>query len=173
MDNSFLFNSHRQGAEDSKTESGIQDAPTPISSAGNPTQKYSNASGDFNLEKHLRRKVKSRKDLDQPKAGKVPMRDNTAPEYQEGPLNTGGSQTDNATDRWFGNFSIEAKRNVMDLLKTHPEFDEKEKVRMNRIGNNTRSVMPNDPTKIVQNGGHIVYENQPQASQKSYKNENH
>ena len=100
------------------------------------------------------------------------MRDNTAPEYQEGPLNTGGSQTDNATDRYFGSFSIEAKRNVMDLLKTHPEFDEKSKIRMNRIGNNTREVMPNDPTKIVENGGYIVYENQPQASQKSYGSKN-
>lgn len=157
----FLDNSHN-----------VPDTPTPINSAGTPTQKYRNAAGEFNLEKHLVRKVKSRNDLDQPKRGKVPMRDNTAPEYQEGPLNTGGSQTDNATDRYFGSFSIEAKRNVMDLLKTHPEFDEKSKIRMNRIGNNTREVMPNDPTKIVENGGYIVYENQPQASQKSYGSKN-
>lgn len=146
----------------------VPDTPTPISSAGTPTQKYRNASGEFNLEKHLSRKVKSRKDLDQPKKGNVPMRDNTAPEYGEGPLNTGGSETDDATSRYFGSFSIEAKRHVYDLLKQHPEFDEKEKIRMNRIGNNTREVMPNDPTKTVENGGHIIYQNQPQASQKHY-----
>jgi hypothetical protein len=28
--------------------------------------------------------------------------------------------------------------------------------------------MPNDPTKIVENGGYMIYENQPQASQKTY-----
>lgn len=150
-------------------ESNVPDAPTPISSAGAPTQKYRNASGEFNLDKSLVRKPKSRKDLDQPKRDeKTPMRDNTAPEYQEGPLNTGGSQTDNATDRYFGSFSIEAKRNVFDLLKTHPEFEEKQKVRMGRIGNNTREVMPEDPTKTVENGGHIVYNNLPQASQSRY-----
>ena len=114
------------------------------------------------------RKVKSRKDLDQPKDGEEPMRDNTAPQYQEGPLNTGGTQTDNATDRYFGSFSVESKRNVMDLLKTHPEFGQKGNVRMNRTGNNTREVMPSDPTKVVQNGGYVVYEDQPQASQTKY-----
>ena len=36
------------------------------------------------------------------------------------------------------------------------------------MGNNTKEVMPNDPTKIVENGGYIVYENQPQASQTKY-----
>lgn len=141
----------------------VPDAPTPISSAGNPTQKYGNAAGEFNLKnKYGSRKVKSRKDLDQPKSGKEPMRDGTSPKYGEGPLNTGGSQTDNSTDRYFGSFSIEAKRNVFDLLKTHPEF------KNGRIRNNTREVMKNDPTKLVQNGGYIAYENQPQASQPSY-----
>jgi hypothetical protein len=148
--------------------SNVPDAPTPISSAGNPTQSYRNAAGDFNLKRQLRRKVKSRRDLDQPKDGEEPMRDNTDPQYQEGPLNTGGSQTDNATDRWFGNFSIQAKRNVFDLLKNHPMFDKEGPVRMNRVENNTREVMPNDPTKLPQNGGYTVYENQPQASQNSY-----
>lgn len=146
-----------------------QDAATPLNSAGTPTQPYSNASGDFDLKnKFGPRKVKSRKDLDQPKDGEEPMRDNTAPQYQEGPLNTGGTQTDNATDRYFGSFSVESKRNVMDLLKTHPEFGQKGNVRMNRTGNNTREVMPSDSTKVVQNGGYVVYEDQPQASQTKY-----
>jgi hypothetical protein len=171
MSDSFLFNSHKPGAKDSDTESGIPDAPTPISSAGTPTQKYGNASGEFDLKKELRRKVKSRKDLSQP-AGKTPnkLEDVSQPQYQEGPLATGGSQEDNATDRYFGSFSIESKRNVMDLLDSHPTFGSKGNVRMNRIGNNTREVMPNDPTKTVDNGGHIIYQNQPQASQTSYNN---
>jgi len=151
--------------------SGTQDAATPINSAGVTTQPYSNAAGDFNLKnKYGSRKVKSRRDLDQPKEGEEPMRDGTAPQYQEGPLATGGSQTDDATQRYFGSFSVEAKRNVFDLLKNHPEFARKGNMNMGRVGNNTRDkdVMPNDPTKIVENGGYIVYENQPQASQNKY-----
>lgn len=149
--------------------SGPQDAATPINSAGTPTQPYSNASGDFNLKnKYGSRKVKSRKDLDQPKDGEEPMRDGTAPEYIEGPLNTGGTETDDASQRYFGSFSIEAKRNVWDLLKQHPEFGQKGNVRMNRVGNNTREVLVNDPTKTTQNGGFMIYQNQPQASQKNY-----
>jgi hypothetical protein len=149
--------------------SGTQDAATPINSAGTPTQSYRNAAGDFNLRnKYGSRKVKSRDDLDQPKEGEEPMRDGTASMYQEGPLATGGSQNDNASDRYFGSFSIEAKRNVMDLLSNHPEFDQKGSVRMNRIGNNTREVMKNDPTKIIENGGYIIYEDEPQASQTKY-----
>ena len=150
--------------------SNVPDAPTPISSAGNPTQSYRNAAGDFNLNKELRRKVKSRKDLDQPKDGEEPMRDNTAAEYIEGPLNTGGSETDDATQRYFGSFSVEAKRNVFDLLKNHPEFARKGNMNMGRVENNTRdkNIMPNDPTRIVENGGYIVYENRPQASQIKY-----
>ena len=163
------MNPYMPGAKDSDTESGIQDAPTPISSAGAPTQGRGNATGDFDLKKELRRKIKSRKDLSQP-AGKTAknLPDVSQPSFQEGPLNTGGTQEDNATDRYFGNFSIEAKRNVMDLLANHPTFDEKGKMRMNRIGNNTREVMQNDPTRTVENGGHIVYNNLPQASQTSY-----
>ena len=152
--------------------SQVPDTPTPINSAGYPTQSYRNAAGEFNLDKELRRKVLSRKDLDQPKAGNEPMRDNTDPQYIEGPLNTGGTEKDDATQRYFGSFSIEAKRNVFDLLKNHPKFDKKGDVRINRTQNNTRDkdIMPNDPTKIVENGGYVVYENQPQASQTKYHN---
>ena len=149
--------------------SQVPDTPTPINSAGTPTQSYRNAAGDFDLKnKYGSRKVKSRKDLDQPKDGEEPMRDNTAPEYIEGPLNTGGTETDDATQRYFGSFSIEAKRNVMDLLKNHPQLDQKGKMRMNRVQNNTREVMPHDQTKIVENGGYLVREDLPQASQTKY-----
>ena len=149
-------------------DSNVQDAATPINSAGNPTQSYRNAAGNFNLNKELRRKVKSRKDLDQPKDGEEPMRDGTLPKYGEGPLATGGNESDDSTKRYFGDFSIEAKRNVMDLLQTHPMFDEKSKMRMNRIQNNTREVMPHDQTKIVENGGYLIREDLPQASQPKY-----
>jgi hypothetical protein len=150
--------------------SGTQDAATPINSAGTPTQSYRNAAGDFNLHnKYGSRKVKSRRDLDQPERGKEePMQDGTAAEYIEGPLNTGGSETDDATQRYFGSFSVEAKRNVFDLLKNHPEFARKGNMNMGRVGNNTREVMKNDPTKIINNGGSVTYENQPQASQNKY-----
>ena len=150
------------------SSSNVPDTPTPINSAGTPTQKYRNAAGDFNLHKDLRRKVLSRKDLDQPKDGKEPMRNNTAPEYIEGPLNTGGSETDDATQRYFGSFSIEAKRNVFDLLKNHPEFARKGNVNMGRVENNTREVMPNDPTITQENGGYRITQQQPQASQTKY-----
>jgi hypothetical protein len=146
----------------------VADAPTPISSAGAPSQAYGNAAGGFDLKQLLKRKIKSRNDLSQPKKGTMPMRDNTAPEFQEGPLNTGGSQTDDATSRYFGSFSIESKRNVWDLLDKHPKFDEQSGLRMNRVGNNTRKVLLNDPTKTVQNGGYMIYQNQPQASQDAY-----
>ena len=149
--------------------SSVQDAATPINSAGSPTQPYGNGAGEFDLRnKYGSRKVKSRKDSDQPKDGEEPMRDGTLPKYGEGPMATGGSQTDNANDRYFGSFSIEAKRNVMDLLKNHPMYDEKGQVRMNRVQNNTREVMPHDQTKIVENGGYLVREDLPQASQNKY-----
>ncbi len=149
--------------------SGVQDAATPINSAGVPTQPYSNAAGEFNLKnKYGSRKVKSRKDLDQPKDGEEPMRDGTLPKYNEGPLSTGGNSSDDATKRYFGDFSIEAKRNVMDLLKTHPMYDEKNGIRMNRVQNNTREVMKNDQTKTVENGGYLIRQNLPQASQTKY-----
>lgn len=153
--------------------SDTQDAATPINSAGTPTQPYSNAAGDFNLKnKYGSRKVKSRKDSDQPKDGEEPMRDNTAPEYIEGPLNTGGTQTDDATQRYFGSFSIEAKRNVMDLLKNHPQFAKKGNMNMGRVENNTREVMPHDQTKTVENGGYLIRQDLPQASQKHYGTKN-
>jgi hypothetical protein len=155
--------------EGNKSESQTPDAPTPISSAGTPTQKYGNASGEFDLEKHLKRKIKSRKDLSQPALKTTDkLEDRSQPQYQEGPLATGGSQEDNATDRYFGSFSIESKRHVWDLLSKHPEFDEKGPVRLNRVNNNTREVLLNDPTKTVNNGGNISYQNQPQASQEKY-----
>lgn len=126
--------------------SDVQDAATPLNSAGAPTQPYGNAAGEFDLKnKYGSRKVKSRKDSNQP-----------------------AFSEDDATKRYFGDFSVEAKRNVMDLLKTHPEFGSKGPMRMNRVGNNTREVMPNDPTKIINNGGSVTYENQPQASQTKY-----
>jgi hypothetical protein len=150
--------------------SNVQDAATPINSAGTPTQPYRNAAGDFDLRnKYGSRKVKSRRDLDQPKDGEEPMRDGTLPKYGEGPLNTGGDSSDDSTKRYFGDFSIEAKRNVMDLLKTHPMFDEQGSVRMNRVGNNTREVMPGDATKVVENGGYLIRDEKlPQASQTKY-----
>jgi hypothetical protein len=124
---------------------------------------------EFNLKnKYGSRKVKSRKDLDQPKEGEEPMRDGTLPKYDEGPLSTGGNSSDDATKRYFGDFSIEAKRNVMDLLKTHPMYDEKNGIRMNRVQNNTREVMKNDQTKTVENGGYLIRQNLPQASQTKY-----
>ena len=156
-----------------KEETQTPDTPTPINSAGVPTQGHSNAAGDFDVVKELRRKVKSRKDLSQPALkAKNKLEDVTQPQYQEGPLATAGDQQDNATDRYFGSFSIEAKRNVMDLLQNHPEFQRKGKMNMGRIDNNTREAMPNDPTKTVENGGHIVYQNLPQASQPSYGSKN-
>lgn len=163
-----LFNSNKPGSKDSDIESGIPDTPTPLNSAGTPTQKYKNAAGKFDITRELRRKIKSRKDLNQPGKGKEPMRDGTDPQYGEGPMSTGGTETDGATDRYFGSFSIESKRNVMDLLETHPKFAKKGNVNLGRVANNTREVLPKDPTKVVQNGGHIVYEDQPQASQPKY-----
>lgn len=149
--------------------SGTQDAATPINSAGTPTQSYRNAAGDFDLKnKYGSRKVKSRKDSDQPKEGEEPMRDGTLPKYGEGPLSTGGNSSDDSTKRYFGDFSIEAKRNVFDLLKTHPMFAKKGNVNMGRVENNTREVMPHDQTKIVENGGYLIREDLPQASQRKY-----
>jgi hypothetical protein len=144
------------------------DTPTPISSAGTPTQPYSNAAGEFNLKKDLSRKIKSRRDLNKQSRETPDLPDMTDPKYIEDPLNTGGTQTDNAIDRWYGSFSIEAKRNVFDLLKNHPEFDKRNGLQLNRVGNNTRNVLMNDPTKTVNTGGSISYQNVPQTSQKNY-----
>jgi hypothetical protein len=149
--------------------SNVPDTPTPINSAGTPTQSYRNAAGNFDLKnKYGSRKVKSRKDSDQPKDGEEPMRDGTLPKYGEGPLDTGGKSSDDSTKRYFGDFSIESKRNVMDLLQTHPMYAKKGNVNMGRVENNTREVMPHDQTKIVENGGYLVREDLPQASQQKY-----
>lgn len=118
------------------------DAPNPLSSAGSPRQPYSNAAGDFDLHKSLKRKVKSREDLDQPA-------------YTE----------DDAQKRYFGDFSIESKRHVWDLLDKHPTFGRQNGLQLNRVGNNTRVVIPKDPTKTPVNGSHILYQNLPQASE--------
>jgi hypothetical protein len=126
--------------------SQVPDTPTPINSAGTPTQPYGNAAGEFNLKnKYGSRKVKSRKDSDQP-----------------------AFSEDDATKRYFGDFSIEAKRHVWDLLQQHPQFGDKGPMRMNRVGNNTREVMPNDPTITQENGGYRITQQQPQASQTKY-----
>jgi hypothetical protein len=58
----------------------------------------------------------------------------------------------------------------MDLLDKHPKFDKKSGLQLNRVGNNTREVLLNDPTKTVTTGGDIVYHNLPQASQNKYGN---
>lgn len=133
--------------------SNVPDTPTPINSAGVPTQPYGNAAGEFDLKnKYGSRRVRSRKDLDQPAFGE-----------------------DDATKRYFGDFSIEAKRHVWDLLQQHPKFGDKGPMRLNRVGNNTREVLPNDATKTVENGGYLIRHNLPQASQTKYSNgtENH
>ena len=128
--------------------SNTPDTPTPLNSAGTPTQKYRNAAGEFDLNQSLERKIKSRKDQDMQV-------------FSE----------DDAIQRYYGDFSIESKRNARDLLRTHPEFGKEGKMRMNRVGNNTREVLPHDPTKTVENGGHIVYQDRPQTSQKKYNND--
>jgi hypothetical protein len=112
----------------------LPDTPTPLNSRGG----YDNAAGDFNLKRSLTRKVKSRKDLDQPKRV----------DYSE----------DDAMKRYYGDFSLESKRHVWDLLRKHPLFGQEGAMRMNRIQNNTREVLPNDPLKLPQNGGFILYE---------------
>jgi hypothetical protein len=139
----------------SQSTSSVPDTAAPLNSAGTPTQPYGNAAGGFDLNTKLGpRKVKSRKDSDQPKGS--PLKVESA------------EKDDDATKRYFGDFSIEAKRNVQDLLKTHPMFDEKSNVRMNRVQNNTREVLPNDPTITQENGGYRVTQQQPQASQTKY-----
>jgi len=106
------------------------DAPTPLNSEGG----YKNAAGEFSLKKSLERKVKSRKDLSQPR-------------FSE----------DDATKRYYGDFSIESKRHVWDLLQHHPLFGKEGNIQMNRIHNNTRKVLKNDPLKLINNGGQVVY----------------
>lgn len=96
------------------TTSGKPDTATPLNSGGG----YKNATGDFNLLKSLIRKVKSRRDLDQPA-------------YTE----------DDAQKRYYGDFSLESKRHVWDLLAKHPKFDRKGNTQLNRIQNNTKEVI--------------------------------
>lgn len=121
------------------------DLATPLNSQGG----RGNAMGNFSLKRSLKRKVKSRKDLSQPKEELF---------SEEHPLTTSSGSTDNSVDRYFGSFSLESKRHVWDLLKKHPQFDDREGIRMNRTRNNTTEVLPNDPFRNVKNGGYIVYE---------------
>lgn len=120
-------------------ESNIPDLATPLNSQGG----YGNAYGKFDLDRNLNRKVKSRKDLSQP-----------SEEKEEPPM---ADDPDNATDRYLGSFSIESKRHVWDLLSKHPEFQNEGAVRKNRIHNNTAEVLRNDPIKLINNGGHVVF----------------
>lgn len=122
--------------------SRMPDTPTPLNTSGG----YDVAAGSFQLKRSLKREPKSREDLDQPKRELI---------GQNQPKNT---RTTNSTDRYFGAFSIESHRHVWDLLQKHPTFDDKPTIRMNRVGNNTRDVLPNDPIKTVENGGKITYQ---------------
>lgn len=126
--------------------SNSPDTATPLNSQGG----YKNAAGGFPFERSLTRKVKSREDLDQPKRELF---------NEANPLTTTSGSENNAVDRYFGSFSIESKRHVWDLLDKHPKFDKTGKVRLNRIENNTKEVLLNDPTKIIHNGGSVTYEN--------------
>lgn len=125
--------------------SGPPDLPTPINSQGG----RSNGAGGFDLKRSLQRKVKSRKDLSQPK------REGYA---EQNPLETGTGTENNAVDRYFGAFSLESKRHVWDLLDKHPRFGSQPGILLNRIDNNTTEVLPNDPFRNVKNGGYVVYE---------------
>lgn len=126
-------------------ESNIPDLASPLNTQGG----YGNAAGDFRLDRSLHRKVQSRKDLSQPKRESF---------QEQTPTSTGTGAENNSVDRYFGSFSLESKRHVWDLLKKHPQFGDEGPIRKNRIRNNTREVLINDPQRIVNNGGHIVYE---------------
>lgn len=134
-----------------RSDPSVPDLATPISSHGG----YGNAMGNFNLDRSLQRKVRSRKDLSQPKRveddGEMPFFENFEPPKTD----------DDAMSRYYGSFSIESKRHVWDLLKKHPEFGREGAIRLNRVRNNTAEVLPNDPVKNVTNGGFVVYEKSP------------
>jgi hypothetical protein len=125
--------------------SGPPDLSSPINSQGG----RGNGAGGFNFKRSLRRKVKSRVDLSQPK------REGYA---EQNPLDTGLGTENNAVDRYFGAFSLESKRHVWDLLGKHPQFGSQPGIRLNRIRNNTQEVLANDPLRNVTNGGYVVYE---------------
>jgi hypothetical protein len=138
-------------------ESNLPDTPTPLNSTGG----YKNAAGSFPIARSLKRKVKSRDDLSQPKGdlkeeySKGHLSGDTPP---HGPQTTTSGSENNATDRYFGSFSIDSKRHVRDLLAKHPMFSKEGTVRLIRTKNNTRDVLHNDPVKIVNNGGSITYQ---------------
>ena len=116
------------------------DLATPLNSQGG----YGNAYGVRSLSSSLSRKIKSRKHLSQPEGN-----DNDPESATKG---------DDATSRYFGSFSLESKRHVWDLLSKHPSFQNEGSVRKNRIYNNTSEILTGDPLKLINNGGHIVYE---------------
>lgn len=112
------------------------DLPSPINSSGG----FSNGSGRFPLSRKLQRKP------------------NSPPRHRETHKSeTFSSVSENSVDRYFGSFSVESERHVWDLLKKHPEFGDKGSLRLNRIRNNTKDVLPNDPLKMPINGGFTVY----------------
>ena len=119
--------------------SSVPDNATPINSNGG----RGNASGGFNISRKLSRKPANRQKRKSPPLDKSPDL------YDSG--DTG------SMDRNFGSFSLESKRHVWDLLNKHPKFGSKDKVQMNRIENNTREVLKNDPLKLIENGGKVNY----------------
>ena len=114
------------------------DVSSPINSNGG----YGNATETFSLKRSLKRKVAK------------------GPEGGEGldkrPLK-GDTEADDANSRYFGSFSIESKRHVWDLLDKHPKYDQESTIRKNRINNNTKDVLSNDPQKVIENGGKVTY----------------
>ena len=129
------------------SNSNVPDLATFLNSQGD----YGNAAGSFNLNRSLQRKVRSRKDLSQPKREPEEIMKN----FEE------PTTDDDAMLRYYGAFSIESKRHVWDLLKKHPEFGDEHQIRLNRVRNNTAEVLPNDPIRNVTNGGYVVYEKSP------------
>lgn len=125
-------------------DSKVPDLPTPINSQGG----YGNAMGRFKVDRSLTRKVKSRKDLAQP----------ADRSYGESDPNSNGEGTVGSIDRYYGSFSIESKRHVWDLLQKHPQFGDEASIRLNRIRNNTREVIPGDPIRQFTNGGYVIFD---------------
>jgi hypothetical protein len=114
------------------------DVPSPINSNGG----RGNASGGFDLKANLERKVTSN------------VRKGSGVDKQKPSCHT---DAPSSIDRYYGSFSLESKRHVWDLLGKHPKFGNKGPTRTNRIDDNTREVLPNDPHKAVENGGKITY----------------
>lgn len=125
--------------------SSLPDLPSPLNSSGGNKV----ASGSFNLSRSLQRKKQS--NLNTSSGIEPSGHEGRERQKQYGP------EVTTSMDRYFGTFSPESKRHVWDLLDKHPLFG-KGKSRLNRITNNTREVLRNDPVKTVQNGGKITYQ---------------